>query len=76
MIYRYRQIIEDELYDNDGPQGGAGWAQGSGLDYVAAINFENHFKIFRGLVERSTTYHYDFWNMLLDDSPDLMRLKD
>lgn len=46
------------------------------MDYVAALNFENHFKAFRQMVEKSATFHYDFWQMLLDDQPDLMRLKD
>ena len=46
------------------------------MDYVAAVNFENHFREFRTMVEKSATYHFNFWNMLLDDSPDLNRLKD
>ncbi len=72
MIYRFRQIIEDELYDHDGHSG----PSNGGMDYVAAINFENHFRELRTLIEKSATYHFDFWNMLMDDSPDLMRLKD
>jgi hypothetical protein len=42
VIYRYRQIIEDELLDSaDGSSNYSGLA---GMDYVAALNFENHFK--------------------------------
>ena len=37
MIFRYRHIIEDELHE------GSDSAGGGGLDYVAAINFENYF---------------------------------
>lgn len=44
MIYRYRQIIEDELYDQDN---GAVMGGSGGLDYVAAVNFENHFKVLK-----------------------------
>lgn len=66
MIYRYRQIIEDELYE--GENGGySGGNSAGGMDYVAALNFENHFRAFRAIVEKSAAYHYDFWNMLLDD---------
>lgn len=36
MIFRYRHIIEDELHEGSE-------SSGSGLDYVAAINFENYF---------------------------------
>jgi hypothetical protein len=75
MIYRYRQIIEDELFDVEGG-GYQGGGSSSGMDYVAALNFENHFRAFRQMVERSAIFHYDFWQLLLDDQPDLMRLKD
>lgn len=37
------------------------------MDYVAAINFENHFKEFRSLIEKSAMLHFDFWNQLMDD---------
>jgi hypothetical protein len=56
--------------------GGQGFAGGAGMEYVAALNFDNHFRGLRQSIERSATLHYDFWNMLLDDSPDLQRLKD
>ena len=72
-VYHYKQIIEEELYDMEG--GGSGYSSG-GLDYVAAINYENHFRQFRNLIERSATLHFDFWNLLMEDQPDLMRLKD
>lgn len=60
MIYRYRQIIEDELYEGEGGQYSGGGGSG-GMDYVAALNFENHFRAFRQMVEKSATFHYDFW---------------
>jgi hypothetical protein len=36
MIFRYRQLIEDELHEGTDASGG-------GLDYVAALNFETYF---------------------------------
>lgn len=75
MIFRYRQIIEDELYEGQDKAGVPNSSSGE-LDYVAAVNFQNHFKVFTRLVERSGTYHFDFWNILLDDQPDLLRVKD
>jgi len=60
MIFRYRQIIEDELYDSDASNTG-------GIDYVSALNFENLYRHFRQLIERSAILHFDFWNMLIDD---------
>ncbi len=73
VIYRYKQLIEDELYEHvdGGSQGYSGGGGAAGLDYVAALNFENFFRALRSSIERSATLHYDFWNLLLDDSPDL-----
>lgn len=68
MIFRYRHIIEDELHE--------GTDNAGGLDYVAAINFENHFSLFKQLIEKSSLLHYEFWNHLMDDSPDLARLSE
>jgi hypothetical protein len=44
------------------------------MDFIAALNFENQFNNFRHLIEKSAMLHYEFWNHLLDDSPDLVRL--
>lgn len=60
MIFRYRQIIEDELHEGTDAASG-------GLDYVAAINFENHYNQFKYLIEKSAYLHYEFWNHLMDD---------
>ena len=65
MIFRQRKIIEDEL--TEGQEHG-------GIDFIAALNLENQFKGFRQLIEKSAMLHYEFWNHLLDDSPDLVRL--
>lgn len=60
MIFRFRHLIEDEAAESiEGNNGG--------LDFVAALNFENQFNNFRGAIEKSTLLHYEFWNHLLDD---------
>lgn len=73
MIFRYRQIIEDELHE--GSEGAGNGSAAVGLDYVAAINFENHYNHFKHLIEKSAYLHYEFWNHLMDDQPDLTRLR-
>jgi len=47
-----------------------------GLDFVAALNFETHYNLFRSFIEKSTYLHYEFWNHLMDDNPDLARLSE
>jgi len=69
LIFRYRHIIEDELHEGTDMNSG-------GADYVAAINFENHFKAFKAMIHKSTLLHYEFWNHLLDDQPDLRKLSE
>ena len=41
---------------------------------MAALNFENVFKQFKSLIDKSAMLHFEFWNHLQDDSPDLVRL--
>ena len=38
------------------------------------MNFENQFKTFVQLIEKSAMLHFEFWNHLLDEQPDLVRL--
>lgn len=65
QIYRLRKLIEDELAEGH---------ESGGADFMAAMNFENTFKQFKGLIEKSAMLHFEFWNHLQDDSPDLVRL--
>lgn len=65
MIFRQRKIIEDELAEGQ---------EHGGVDFISALNFENMFKQFKGLIEKSSMLHYEFWTHLQDDSPDLGRL--
>ena len=41
---------------------------------MAAINFENHFTAFKQAIQKSANLHYEFWNHLVDDNPDLEKL--
>jgi conjugal transfer/entry exclusion protein len=60
---------------HEGAEGSSG-VGGAGLDYVAAINFENHFSMFKAMIEKSALLHFEFWNHLMDDAPDLRRLSE
>jgi hypothetical protein len=65
MIFRSRRLIEDELSESQ---------EHGGLDFIAAMNYENMFKTFKLLIEKSAMLHYEFWTHLQDDSPDLARV--
>ena len=55
MIFRQRKIIEDELAEGQ---------EHGGIDFIAALNFENMFKQFKLLIEKSAMLHYEFWTHL------------
>lgn len=65
MIFRARRLIEDELAEG---------SEHGGTDFMAAMNYENMFKQFKQLIEKSALLHFEFWAHLQDDSPDLARL--
>lgn len=68
-IFRLKHIIETESHDGMDINGG-------GLDYVVAMNFENHFVGFRNAIEKSAFLHSEFWNLLIDDHPDIGKLSE
>ena len=55
MIYRFRKLIEDELAEGQ---------EHGGIDFIAALNFENMFKSFKSLIEKSAMLHFEFWTHL------------
>jgi hypothetical protein len=55
MIFRQRKIIEDELAEGQ---------ENGGIDFIAALNFENMFRTFKSLIEKSANLHFEFWNHL------------
>jgi hypothetical protein len=65
MIFRAKRLIEDELAEG---------SEHGGLDFMAAMNYENMFRGFKGMIEKSALLHFEFWTHLQDDSPDLARL--
>jgi hypothetical protein len=65
LIFRQRKLIEDELAEGQ---------EHGGIDFIAALNFENMFKTFKQLIDKSAMLHFEFWNHLQDDTPDLVRL--
>ena len=68
MIYRYKKLIADSLLE--------GGRDSGGFEYVSAMNFENNYRKCKSHIEKSALLHYEFWNHLLEDSPDLGRLSD
>ena len=66
QIFRLRKIVEDELAESH---------ESGGIDFIAAMNFDQQFKALKQAIERSSNLHFEFWSHLQDDSPDLMRLQ-
>ena len=69
MIARYKNLIGDSLLE--GGKEGTG-----GYEYISAMNFESNFRKCKNNVEKSALLHYEFWNHLQEESPDLGRLSD
>jgi hypothetical protein len=53
-----------------------GGKESGGYEYVSAMNFESSYRKCKSSIESSAILHYEFWNHLLEDSPDLGRLSD
>lgn len=68
IIYRYKRLIGDSLIESGRESGG--------FEYISAINYEANFKKCKYNIERTALLHFEFWNHLLEDSPDLRRLMD
>ena len=43
---------------------------------MAAMKYENHFRQLKLNIEKCATLHFEFWNHLLEETPDLTRLHD
>ena len=66
MVFRYKKLIEDSFID--------GGRESGGFEYITALSFENNYRKCKSYIEKSALLHYEFWNHLLEDSPDLGRL--
>eukprot|EP00347_Sterkiella_histriomuscorum_P005463 403356519 len=65
---QYKKLIGDSLMESGKESGG--------FEYVSAVNFESNYRKCKTNIERSALLHYELWNHLLEDSPDLGRLSD
>ena len=53
-----KRLIEDELTEGQ---------DNNSVDFIAAMNYENNFKNFKQLIEKSAMLHFEFWSHLMDD---------
>ena len=72
MIYRYRRLIEQEMFESTRIVSGQ---QSSGV-LVNEITIEGYVKQIHQIIEQITLQNLDFWSQLKEDSPDLMKLGD
>jgi len=70
LIFRYRHIIEEDL------QQGSEAGGGGGLEFVAFMNYDANYKLLKQAIEKSTLLHLEFWNYLMDDQNDLVKIND
>lgn len=68
MAFRYKKLISDSLIE--------GGKYSGGYEYVSALTFDKNFKKFKHTVETTALLHFEFWNHLLEESPDLGRLSE
>lgn len=68
IIFRYKKLIGDSLMESGKESGG--------FEYVSAVNFESNYRKCKSNIEKTALLHYELWNHLLEDSPDLGRLSD
>ena len=69
IIYRYKKMSEDF---GDSPHE----SHAGGLDVVAKFAYESSLRQFQQHIEKSAQLHYDFWNHLRDDRPDIAKLNE
>jgi hypothetical protein len=68
MIFRYIRLIGDSLIESGKESGG--------YEYISAMNYETNFRKCKMHIEKTALLHFEFWNHLQEDSPDLRRLMD
>lgn len=68
IIFRYKKLIGDSLLESGKESGG--------FEYISAVNFDANFRKCKQNIERTALLHFEFWNHLQEDSPDLKRLSD
>ena len=68
MIFRYIRVIGDSLIESGKESGG--------YEYISAVNYDANFRKCKSYIEKTALLHFEFWNHLQEDSPDLRRLMD
>lgn len=69
-IFRYTQIIEQEMKESDMRS-----AESSGIDVSQLVVFQNKFVNLNTTIEKAVIFHLDFWRELLEDNPDIKKLQ-
>ncbi|KAM3130308.1 hypothetical protein pb186bvf_017604 [Paramecium bursaria] len=69
-IYRYKNLIEEEMQENDQRA-----QENKGIDVNMMVIFQNKFVTFLGSIEKSVTLHMEFWRELLEENPDIQKLQ-
>lgn len=87
VIYRYKKKTEEFSEESQmmmaaGSPGAGGKAgavdktASNAVDIMAKFAFENTFRQLQTQIERCTHFHIEFWNLLKDERPDLLKLGD
>ncbi|KAL4506973.1 hypothetical protein ABPG72_001394 [Tetrahymena utriculariae] len=75
IIFRYKQVIENDLMENSTTLAGQKDQSGSS-DVVNELSVQNHERLCRVNIEKSTALHIEFWSQLSEDNPDLGKLSE
>jgi PAS domain S-box-containing protein len=66
---RIMKTIEKELQDNDLKNNDS-----NGIDILTIFDFKNNFSNFQINIDKAVKLQIDFWNELIDDSPNIQKL--
>lgn len=68
LAYRYRRIIKESLLASKTDDSDR-------INISAVMAYESHYSLLKEKIEKTTILHVQFWGLLLDDAPDLSKLK-
>ncbi|EAR83935.1 PAS domain S-box protein (macronuclear) [Tetrahymena thermophila SB210] len=68
-IYRYKHLIEEELIEGD-----LRGQENKGIEVNNIVTFQNKLVVFLNAIEKSVSFHLEFWNKLLEEQPDIQKL--
>lgn len=61
-IYRFKHLIEEELIEGD-----MRGQENKGVEVNNIVSFQNKLVIFLAALEKSVSFHLEFWNKLLEE---------